>query len=251
MVKLGILNDVLRKFPATPRRPKYLDKLEYAHLPLERNSEIFLSSAYFADHWSYSAVQGAASMMLDDTKRFYVCGLPYQISVAEGLLSLEYVEEQMMDANFDMTMFLMEWACEWFGGGSDNSFFNINDIGKTRLLQYPMLPQAKLFDEFCCDWLVIDAKGAGVGIVDGLLREISDVDTGEIYPALSWRSTGSGSSCVSAPGCAKTAIPAWRITFGSPNRSRTNCSGEADARPSTPGGSRSLPRTDARVGVAE
>lgn len=264
MVKLGILNDVLRKFPATPRRPKYLDKLEYADYPLERNSEIFLSSAYFADHWSYSAVQGAASMMLDDSKRFYVCGLPYQVSVGEGLLSLEYVEEQMMDANFDQTMFDMEYGCEWFGGGSNNSFFNINDIGKTRTLQYPMLPQVKihevnnpkllriapaepgeirilsvdvavmgstrhkndataifinamkatksgkytrnivyldavegmhtadqallvrkLFDEFSCDWLIIDAKGNGIGIVDALLREINDVDTGEIYPALS------------------------------------------------------------------
>ena len=264
MVKLGILNDVLRKFPATPRRPKYLDKAEYADYPLERNSEIFLSSAYFADHWSFSAVQGASSMMLDDSKRFYTCGLPYQVSVAEGLLSLEYVEEQMMDANYDETKFNMEMSCEWFGGGSDNSFYNINDIGKTRLLQYPMLPQAKLhdvgnpkqlriapkengeirilsvdvavmgsvrhkndataifinamrptksgkytrnivyldavegmhtadqallvrklFDEFACDWLVIDAKGAGMGIVDALLREINDVDTGEIYPALS------------------------------------------------------------------
>jgi len=43
----------------------------------------------------------------------------------------------------------------------------------------------KLFDEFTCDWLVIDAKGNGIGIVDGLLREVNDVDTGEIYPALS------------------------------------------------------------------
>lgn len=43
----------------------------------------------------------------------------------------------------------------------------------------------KMFDEFGCDYLVIDAQGVGAGVVDCLLRDITDRDSGEIYPAIS------------------------------------------------------------------
>lgn len=43
----------------------------------------------------------------------------------------------------------------------------------------------KLFDEFQCDFLVIDAQGAGAGVADALFRDINDPASGEIYPALS------------------------------------------------------------------
>lgn len=42
-----------------------------------------------------------------------------------------------------------------------------------------------LFDEYQCDYLVIDAQGVGGGIVDTLMRDINDSETGELYPALS------------------------------------------------------------------
>lgn len=43
----------------------------------------------------------------------------------------------------------------------------------------------KLFDEFMCDYIVLDANGIGLGVYDALARDIVDADTGEIYPALS------------------------------------------------------------------
>ena len=43
----------------------------------------------------------------------------------------------------------------------------------------------KLFDEYQCDYLVLDASGIGLGVFDCLARDIVDPDTGEIYPALS------------------------------------------------------------------
>ena len=42
-----------------------------------------------------------------------------------------------------------------------------------------------LFDEYECDYVVLDTNGIGLGVYDCLAREISDPDTGEIYPALS------------------------------------------------------------------
>ena len=43
----------------------------------------------------------------------------------------------------------------------------------------------RLFDEYDCDYLVLDAGGIGLGIYDALAKDITDPDTGEIYPALS------------------------------------------------------------------
>ena len=43
----------------------------------------------------------------------------------------------------------------------------------------------KLYDEFECDYIVLDTNGLGIGVYDCLAREIVDSETGEIYPALS------------------------------------------------------------------
>lgn len=43
----------------------------------------------------------------------------------------------------------------------------------------------RLYDEFQCDYIVLDTNGVGLGVFDALVRDISDPDTGEVYPALS------------------------------------------------------------------
>lgn len=43
----------------------------------------------------------------------------------------------------------------------------------------------KMFDEFMCDYLVLDTNGLGLGVYDCLARDIVDHETGEIYPAIS------------------------------------------------------------------
>lgn len=42
----------------------------------------------------------------------------------------------------------------------------------------------KLFDEYSCDYLVIDAGGVGLGCADLLMKDVVDMDTGQVYPAL-------------------------------------------------------------------
>lgn len=43
----------------------------------------------------------------------------------------------------------------------------------------------KLYDEYQCDYIVLDTAGVGLGVFDTLAHEIVDHETGEIYPALS------------------------------------------------------------------
>src|SRR5690606_1440920 len=84
MVDLDVINKVLRKFLTSPRNPKYLDKPEYAHLQ-ERNKELYLSSCWYKSHWSWNRFLAYFKAMLEG-KKYFVCGLPYQLSIAEGLL---------------------------------------------------------------------------------------------------------------------------------------------------------------------
>ncbi len=53
---------------------------------------------YFKSHWSYEKVKDYARNMLDSTKRYFVCGLPYQLSIAENLLDNEAVADEMSEA---------------------------------------------------------------------------------------------------------------------------------------------------------
>ena len=102
MVDKTTLDTVLRKFLTAPRMPAYLHKKEYSHLK-ERNKEIYLSSAYFASHISYQRFRDYAINMLDDSKRFFVCDFPYQLSIAEGLLNPEQIADDMCETDFSET----------------------------------------------------------------------------------------------------------------------------------------------------
>lgn len=42
----------------------------------------------------------------------------------------------------------------------------------------------KMFEEYKCDWLVLDVKGVGLPIYDLLAMDLPDPESGEVYPAL-------------------------------------------------------------------
>lgn len=266
LVKKDTIDTVFKKFLTSRRMPPYKEltdaerKAEYAKEP---NKSCFLSSAYFKDHWSYNKMLDTFKLMLDDNKTDFVCGLPYQLSIQEGLLFPEDVETDMLEADFNEIKWSMEMEALWFGD-EDGSFFDFNSISKNRRISYPMLPgrlsnmlgnsqkvkippkqlgekrilsadialmsskkhnndataifinqmmptkagrytsnivysdtfeglhtedQAlvirKMYDEFQCDYIVLDCNGLGLGVYDALVRDMVDSDTGEVYPALS------------------------------------------------------------------
>lgn len=138
MVDLNIINTVLRKFLTAPRTPGYLNKPEYKHL-IERNCEMYMSSAWFKSHWSYAKLQAYFANMLDDTKKYFCCGLPYQLAIKEGLLQREQVEDEMSEADFDPTSFKMEMGAEWYGD-TDGAFFRFDDLSQQRKLKTAFYP---------------------------------------------------------------------------------------------------------------
>jgi hypothetical protein len=131
LVDLDIINTVLRKFQTAPRQPGFLKKPEYAHLQ-ERNKEIFLSSAFFKSHHTFQRVESYAESMTDG-KSYFVCSLPYQISIKESLLMREQVEDEMQETTFSDVSWYMEMD-SLFYGQSTKSIFKFDDLHSSRKL---------------------------------------------------------------------------------------------------------------------
>lgn len=255
-----MVDKVLRKFLTAPRHPLYLDNPKYAHLT-ERNKEIYMTSAYFKKHWSWEKVQAYCTNLVDDSKKYFVCGLPYQLSIAENLLQREAVEDEMSEEDFNSITWDMEMGCMFYGE-SEDAFFSYENFLESRTIPmafYPshvynnvgggslkpppkkdgeirlvcvdvavmgskrhkndataihilqLVPNSrgqftrnlvystsmdgghsevqglkvrKLYEDMYADYIVIDGNGVGNGIVDVLMRDLTDPETGEIYPAL-------------------------------------------------------------------
>lgn len=102
LIDKDTIDTVLRKFLTLRRMPKYSEltdaerKTEYAK---EKNLTMYLTSAYFKDHWSYQKCVDTFKIMLDENRRQFVCGFPYQLSIEEGLLDPEQVADDMSESD--------------------------------------------------------------------------------------------------------------------------------------------------------
>lgn len=264
LIDKDTIEAVLTKFLTTSRRPGYLKKPEYHHLlSQERNRQVYLSSAYFQDHWSYKRVLSFVKNMCNPLRDWFVCSFPYQLAIKEKLFNPADIENQMLSEDFSEIKWQMEMLAEFYGD-SEGSFFNYESVAKNRKIPYPMLPSEiasrltdngkisiqpkgagekrvlsadialmsstkhkndataifinqllptkagryinnivytetsegartedqalrirKLYEEFQCDYIALDCKGVGLGVYDALTNDITDIDSGEIYPALS------------------------------------------------------------------
>lgn len=146
MVDKKILDSVIREFLKAPRHPAYLDKPEYAHL-IERNKEIYLSSAYFKSSWAYKKVQTYVENFFSDKRKYFVCGLPYQLSIREGLLDRGQVEDQMSEADFNEISFYMEDECMWYGD-TDGGLFKFDDLNRIRRIKHCLYPLEYYNDKY-------------------------------------------------------------------------------------------------------
>ena len=261
MVDKFILDTVLRKFNGTPRMTGYQNKEKYKHMH-EDNIEIYATSAWFCSHWSYTKLLSYLKNMLDTGKDYFLCCLPYQLSVKEGLLLRKQIEEEMSESDFSQMAFDMEMGCKWFND-SNTGLYSYGEIAKNRDIKYAQYPPdtimgisdkrlciqkkqpgevrllsadialmssekrdndassifinsmipmkssrymnniiytenregmltdelalliRKYFEQYECDYLVIDTKGYGFGVVDTLLKDIYDPQTGITYEGLS------------------------------------------------------------------
>lgn len=138
MVNPNVINTVLKKFLTAPRQPGYLTNPEYAHLT-ERNCEIYASSCWYQGHWAYEKAKSYYANMLDDKRKYYCIGLPYQMAIKEGLLDRAQIEDEMSEEDFDPISFQMEMECIFYGE-SEGAFYRFDELSKRRKLKNAYYP---------------------------------------------------------------------------------------------------------------
>ena len=138
LLDLNTISSVLEWFLTTPRQPNYLNNPKYKHL-IERNKEIYMGSAWLKSHWAFDKARSYMSSMMDDKRKYFICGLPYQISIKEGLLSREQIEDKMNNKSFNETQFSMEMESLWLGN-SEGAYFKFDDMTGSRKLQTAIYP---------------------------------------------------------------------------------------------------------------
>jgi len=259
LVDKTTITTVLRKFKANPRQPKYLSKPEYAHLT-ERNQEIYLSSAGQKWHWSYEKFKSFFNSMMSG-KKYFLCDLPYQLTIKEGLRMKEEVLDEMQEDDFDKMLWEMEMEGIWIGE-NEKSYFKFDDLEPNRAISIPLYPKLyyellkdtsfkcpakkpeeiriisndiavmagdgndnsiytiirlvpsssnkyyireivymesmngghsttqairirQLYDDYDCDYIVLDTNGNGLGIYDNLCQNMFDKERKKDYEAFS------------------------------------------------------------------
>lgn len=147
MLDKNTITTVLKRFLGSPRQPNYLSKSEYKDKEelLETNIEIYMSSCWFKSHWSYDKSKAYTVNLLGGRDGYFVCGLPYQIAIKEGLKKRIEIEDEMSEADFDETTFNMEMGCIPFGA-TDGAFFAFDDISQRRKLQTALYPPSSSYN---------------------------------------------------------------------------------------------------------
>ena len=134
--KKDIIDSVIKKFLVAEREPKFYSKPEYKSYPKERNKEIYCSSAYTKANWGYTKLKGYVDNIILSSRKYFVCTLPYQIAILEGLLSRAQVEDEMSESDFNALTWSMEMECLFYGDAKE-SFYKFDNINARRILKDP------------------------------------------------------------------------------------------------------------------
>lgn len=141
MVDQNVVRTVLRKFLTSLRKPPYMSLPEYKNNPKyqERNIEMYMTSAYYKSSWIFNKCKSDAALMLDDSKRYFCCGLPYEVGIEEGIFSKEAVEDEMSEADFDPISFRMEREALFYGEAED-AFYKFDEVSGCRIIKNAFWP---------------------------------------------------------------------------------------------------------------
>ena len=131
------LTKILQPFLQVVRQPKYLQNPKYSHLQ-EENKQIYASSAWYADHWSYDLYKDYVEKMLIGESSF-ACNLPYNVALKYGLMTQTRLDEIMSDPNLSEEAFLMEYSAMFYDLG-EGAYIKPSDIINNRTIVKPWYP---------------------------------------------------------------------------------------------------------------
>lgn len=132
LVDQKIVDTIIRPMNSAPREAGYLNKEEYKYLK-EVPQEYYLSSAYYCQSEMFEKVKAYTANMLTNDLKYFVCDLPYQLSIKEGILLRQTIENEMSEATFSDISFMMEREGLFYGAAED-ALFDYKTLDKCRVL---------------------------------------------------------------------------------------------------------------------
>lgn len=131
------LNTILKPFLQVVRQPPYLKKDEYKHL-IENNYQIYLSSAWYSDHWSFDHYMDYVNKMLKGDS-YFTCNFPYQLANYHSLMPDTRVKEILEDPNMTNVAFQMEYEALFYRL-NDKAYIKSSDIIPCRTIEKAWYP---------------------------------------------------------------------------------------------------------------
>lgn len=123
--EMETLKTVLEPFLQVPRQPPYTKNPQYADI-VEETKKVYLSSAYYADHWAYGLYKDYVEKMLIGESSF-ACNLPYQVSRKYGLMTETRLQQILDDPTMTEEGFQMEYGAQWWKQ-NDGAYIKPTDI---------------------------------------------------------------------------------------------------------------------------
>lgn len=139
IVDMNTISQVLKKFRADTRHPKYVDLPQYKGCPREPNKEMYLSSAWYKSHWSFAKARAFFQSLVEKERPYFVCGLPYQVSIQEGLLDAQQVADEMSESDFNEISWMIEMEALFYSD-TDGVLFSHEDIIANQRLKTALYP---------------------------------------------------------------------------------------------------------------
>lgn len=141
MVDQTIVNTVLKPFLTSQRRPGFTRKPEYKDYN-EPNKQMYLSSAWYKNHWSYDTMMAYTKKMVEGAK-YFVAHLPYQVGIKEGIYDKQRIIDEMTEETLNEIHWMMEYEAKWFGE-SESAFFKFENLEANRKEPDALYPQDTL-----------------------------------------------------------------------------------------------------------
>lgn len=139
LIKKDTLDKILKPMLNVYRQPPYLSLPEYQNYPKEENKQIYMSSAWYKSHWIYQEFKDYLTKMALLNSKYFAVALPYQLSIASGLLSQSAIDAERTSDTFDQTTFDMEYEAV-FVGENDKAYFRLDPLNKTRTVSKTFRP---------------------------------------------------------------------------------------------------------------
>lgn len=150
IIPLSVVQLVIKKFRSDARHcgwhdlPQYAEKIKNGEIKLERNKEIYLTSAYYQHSWAYKLFRSFVRLMSKEVGKgktdHFVCDLPYQMAIMSGIKSLEEMQSEFDEDTTNEQYWKMEYEGYWLGSEDDKSWYKSSPLENARTLKYAIYP---------------------------------------------------------------------------------------------------------------